>query len=239
MELDRKEFHFDLDVDSLKLTYSDHDSSSWNAAWSDIRELLEEHGFEKPQYSGYESADKMSYLEAYHVIDILSDKLPWFSSCVKAATFTEIGESYDVKEFLENGMQLSLPLRPDTRKELHFDLGTAALSENYGSIRPNAWRGAWTLIRNFMERNDSSTPSIQAMNQRRRYRLTRHWPSWENCNSDIHGSRIPFSPHRSPRSANATMPSPISRVPVASSFRFPLICLGLRSWISSVPKSVI
>ncbi len=50
-------------------------------------------------------------------------------------------------------MQLSLPLRPDTRKELHFDLGMAALSENYGSIRPNAWRGAWTLIRIFMERN--------------------------------------------------------------------------------------
>lgn len=106
-----------------------------------------------PQYSGYESADKMSYLEAYHVIDILSDKLPWFSSCVKAATFTEIGESYDVKEFLENGMQLSLPLRPETRMELHFDLGTAALSENYNSIRPNAWRGAWSLIRIFMERN--------------------------------------------------------------------------------------
>ena len=80
MELDRKEFHFDLDVDSLKRTYSDHDSSSWNAAWSDIRELLEEHGFEKPQYSGYESVGKMSYLEAYHVIDILSDKLPWFST---------------------------------------------------------------------------------------------------------------------------------------------------------------
>ena len=58
-----------------------------------------------------------------------------------------------MKEFLENGMQLSLPLRPDTRKELHFDLGMAALSENYGSIRPNAWRGAWTLIRIFMERN--------------------------------------------------------------------------------------
>lgn len=95
----------------------------------------------------------MSYLEAYHVIDILSDKLPWFSSCMKAATFTEIGESYDVKEFLEKGMQLSPSSLHDTRKELHFDLGTAALSENYGSIRPNAWRGAWTLIRIFMERN--------------------------------------------------------------------------------------
>ena len=95
----------------------------------------------------------MSYLEAYHVIDILSDKLPWFSSCMKAATFTEIGESYDVKEFLEKGMQLSPSSLHDTRKELHFDLGTAALSENYGSIRPNAWGGAWTLIRIFMERN--------------------------------------------------------------------------------------
>lgn len=73
--------------------------------------------------------------------------------CLKAATFTEICESYDVKEFLENGMQLSPSSRPDTRKGLHFDLGTAALSENYGSIRPNAWRGAWTLIRIFMERN--------------------------------------------------------------------------------------
>lgn len=51
--------------------------------------------------------------------------------------------------------------------------------------------------------------------------------------------RIPFSPHRSSRSANATMPSPISRVPVAPSFRCPPICLSLRSRISSVPKSVI
>lgn len=50
-------------------------------------------------------------------------------------------------------MQLSPSSLHDTRKELHFDLGTAALSENYSSIRPNAWRGAWTLIRIFMERN--------------------------------------------------------------------------------------
>ena len=82
----------------------------------------------------------MSYQRAYGTVDKMMDEFPWFQRCVKAATFTEIGESYDVKEFLENGMQLSLPLRPETRKELHFDLGTAALSENYNSIRPNAWR---------------------------------------------------------------------------------------------------
>ena len=95
----------------------------------------------------------MSYQRAYGTVDKMMDEFPWFHRCVKAATFTEIGESYDVKEFLESGMQLSPSSRPDTRKELHFDLGTAALSENYSSIRPNAWRGAWTLIRIFMERN--------------------------------------------------------------------------------------
>lgn len=150
MELDRKAFHFDLDNESVKRFYTGKRN-----AWSDIQDFLESHSFEKPQYSGYESAENivMSYQRAYGTIDEMMYKFPWFQKCVKAATFTEIGESYDVKEFLENGMQLSLPLRPDTRKELHFDLGMAALSENYGSIRPNAWRGAWTLIRIFMERN--------------------------------------------------------------------------------------
>ena len=41
------------------------------------------------------------------------------------------------------------------------------------------------------------------------------------------------------KSASATMLSPISRVPVVSSFRFPPIRLSVRSRISSVPKSVI
>lgn len=150
MELDRKAFHFDLDNKSVERFYTGKKNP-----WSDIQDFLESHCFEKPQYSGYESAENivMSYQRAYGTVDKMMDEFPWFQRCVKAATFTEIGESYDVKEFLENGMQLSLPLRPETRKELHFDLGTAALSENYNSIRPNAWRGAWSLIRIFMERN--------------------------------------------------------------------------------------
>ena len=150
MELDRKAFHFDLDNKSVERFYTGKKNP-----WSDIQDFLESNCFEKPQYSGYESAKNivMSYQRAYGTVDKMMDEFPWFQRCVKAATFTEIGESYDVKEFLENVMQLSLPLRPETRKELHFDLGTAALSENYNSIRPNAWRGAWSLIRIFMERN--------------------------------------------------------------------------------------
>lgn len=236
MELDRKAFHFDLDNESVKRFYTGKRN-----AWSDIQDFLESHSFEKPQYSGYESAENivMSYQCAYGTIDEMMYKFPWFQKCVKAATFTEIGESYDVKEFLENGMQLSLPLRPDTRKELHFDLGMAALSENYVSIRPNAWRGAWMLIRNFMERNGFVHTQYSGYESKAAMPIDKALAVMEELQQRYPGSRTPFSPHRSPRSANATMPSPISRVPVASSFRFPPIRLGLRSRISSVPKSVI
>lgn len=101
MELDRKAFHFDLDNKSVERFYTGKKNP-----WSDIQDFLESHCFEKPQYSGYESAENivMSYQRAYGTIDEMMDEFPWFQKCVKAATFTEIGESYDVKEFLENGM---------------------------------------------------------------------------------------------------------------------------------------
>ena len=232
MELDRKAFHFDLDNESVERFYTGKKNP-----WSDIQDFLESHCFEKPQYSGYESAENivMSYQRAYGTIDEMMNEFPWFQKCLKAATFTEIGESYDVKEFLESGMQLSPSSRPDTRKELHFDLGTAALSENYSSIRPNAWRGAWTLIQIFMERNGFIHTQYSGYESLAMMPIDKAMA----VNSDTLGSRIPFSPRRSPRSASATMLSPISRVPVVSSFRFPPIRLSVRSRISSVPKSVI
>lgn len=84
---------------------------------------------------------------------------------MKAATFTEIGESYDVKEFLENGMQLSLPLRPETRKELHFDLGTAALSENYTLSDRTLGAELGRLSESSWNATDSSIPSIPGMSR--------------------------------------------------------------------------
>lgn len=122
MELDRKAFHFDLDNKSVERFYTGKRN-----AWSDIQDFLESHCFEKPQYSGYESAENivMSYQRAYGTVDKMMDKFPWFHRCVKAATFTEIGESYDVKEFLENGLQLSLPLRDPQGTSLRFGNGCA------------------------------------------------------------------------------------------------------------------
>lgn len=162
MELDRKAFHFDLDNKSVERFYTGKKNP-----WSDIQDFLESHCFEKPQYSGYESAENivMSYQRAYGTVDKMMDKFPWFHRCVKAATFTEIGESYDVKEFLENGLQLSLPLRPETRKELHFDLGTLrsvkittlsdrTLGAELGRLSESSWNAT-----------DSSIPSIPGMSR--------------------------------------------------------------------------
>lgn len=89
MELDRKAFHFDLDNKSVERFYTGKKNP-----WSDIQDFLESHCFEKPQYSGYESAENivMSYQRAYGTVDKMMDKFPWFHRCVKAATFTEIGD---------------------------------------------------------------------------------------------------------------------------------------------------
>lgn len=75
MELDRKAFHFDLDNESVKRFYTGKRN-----AWSDIQDFLESHSFEKPQYSGYESAENivMSYQRAYGTIDEMMYKFPWF-----------------------------------------------------------------------------------------------------------------------------------------------------------------
>lgn len=70
MELDRKAFHFDLDNKSVERFYTGKKNP-----WSDIQDFLESHCFEKPQYSGYESAENivMSYQRAYGTVDKMMD----------------------------------------------------------------------------------------------------------------------------------------------------------------------
>lgn len=80
MELDRKAFHFDLDNESVERFYTGKKNP-----WSDIQDFLESHCFEKPQYSGYESAENivMSYQRAYGTIDEMMNEFPWFQKCLK------------------------------------------------------------------------------------------------------------------------------------------------------------
>ena len=158
MELDRKEFHFDLDNRLLRQSYPSSRPTAWNAAWSQIRRIMESNGFMHPQYSGYESQGKMTYQSAFLVIDTLVSECPWFASCARAATFTEIGESYDVVTHLA-GMGQEVPdmaIATDsvTRKEFHFDLRVSDLRRYYPSSRRNGWKEAWNDVMRIMESND-------------------------------------------------------------------------------------
>lgn len=136
MELDRKAFHFDLDNKSVERFYTGKKNP-----WSDIQDFLESHCFEKPQYSGYESAENivMSYQRAYGTVDKMMDKFPWFHRCVKAATFTEIGESYDVKRL---------------RSVKITTLSDRTLGAELGRLSESSWNAT-----------DSSIPSIPGMSR--------------------------------------------------------------------------
>ncbi|MTQ70169.1 hypothetical protein [[Ruminococcus] torques] len=153
MELDRKEFHFDLDIKLLKDVYPSKHENAWKSAWSDIKNLMMRNGFDHQQYSGYESIGRMSYQNAYFVIDTLISEYPWLTDCVKAATFTEIGQRYNLTEELKTKGSVSndVPFSRDTRKEIHFDLSIEALKRSYSPLSAHAWKKAWSDIRLFLE----------------------------------------------------------------------------------------
>ena len=156
MELDRKEFHFDLDIKLLKDVYPSKHENAWKSAWSDIKNLMMRNGFDHQQYSGYESIGRMSYQNAYFVIDTLISEYPWLTDCVKAATFTEIGQRYNLTEELKTKGSVSndVPFSRDTRKEIHFDLSIEALKRSYSPLSAHAWKKAWSDIRLFLESQD-------------------------------------------------------------------------------------
>ena len=93
-------FNFDLDEGRLNELYPAQTATGYKRAWSDIRSFMEENGFVHAQYSGYESTQEMTYVEAYATLEELHAEFSWFSRCAQAATITEIGERYNVLEHL-------------------------------------------------------------------------------------------------------------------------------------------
>ena len=162
MELDRKAFHFDLDNKSVERFYTGKKNP-----WSDIQDFLESHCFEKPQYSGYESAENivMSYQRAYGTVDKMMDEFPWFQRCVKAATFTEIGESYDGRSFLKTECNYRFPSAPRPARNFTSiwerlrsvkitTLSDRTLGAELGRLSAFSW-----------STTDSSIPSIPGMSR--------------------------------------------------------------------------
>lgn len=122
-------FHFDLDEASLREFYPSETSTGYKKAWSDVRSFMEARDFVHTQYSGYESTVKMSYADAYVILNSLRRNFPWFLRCAQAATITEIGERYDVLKHLrtqtverrtvpEKTLQSDTPKAPQSREDV-------------------------------------------------------------------------------------------------------------------------
>lgn len=123
-------FHFDLAEARLKEHYPSESATGYKQAWADIRSFLEANGFTHTQYSGYESVAPMSYFDAYKILKNLSREFSWFTECAQGATLTEIGERYDVLEYLraqtvdkqhtmpEKALQNDSPGAPQSREDV-------------------------------------------------------------------------------------------------------------------------
>lgn len=110
----RKAFHFDLDEEKLKAVYPSKSKTGYKAAWGKLQSFLEANGFEHTQYSGYESARGMSYVQAYKVLEVMQRTFPWFKGCAQVATLTEIGKRHDVLAHLSQARETEEP-EPENR----------------------------------------------------------------------------------------------------------------------------
>lgn len=127
MARSRKAFHFDLDTAKLKCLYPSDKENGWRNAWADVRSFMEKHGFEHAQYSGYESAQPMTYDKAYEIVESLNETYPWFRQCAQVASLTEIGKRHDVLQYLEQ-IEADITPEPEPAQERSTSLKEEAES---------------------------------------------------------------------------------------------------------------
>lgn len=85
--LTRKAVNFDLDTDALVEETGRRDT---RRAYSAIRGVLGDLGYEHSQYSGYVSKSRRTTFMAFDDLETLSHELPWFSACCKRCHVTTV-----------------------------------------------------------------------------------------------------------------------------------------------------
>jgi virulence-associated protein VapD len=83
---------FDMDIDSLKQNYGD----PYNNAYTEIRKVLQSHGFSPQQGSVYFGDSTVNAVTCVLAAQDLSRKLPWFSSSVRDIRMLRIEEFNDL-----------------------------------------------------------------------------------------------------------------------------------------------
>src|SRR5580692_2757975 len=83
---------FDIDIDSLRQTYGD----PYNNAYTEIRRVLERHGFTWQQGSVYFGGERINAVTCVLAAMDLSRSLPWFAGSVRDIRMLRIEELNDL-----------------------------------------------------------------------------------------------------------------------------------------------
>ena len=84
---------FDLDTNVLQATYH---NASWNSAYSDIRRVLEQRGFEWQQGSTYFGNERVTPVDCVLVAQELKRTYPWFQPSIRDIRMLRIEENNDL-----------------------------------------------------------------------------------------------------------------------------------------------
>jgi virulence-associated protein VapD len=90
---------FDFDTEMLRQTYP---NTSWNNAYSDVRNYLTSRGFEWKQGSTYFGDETIDAVRCVRVIQRLSRRYSWFKPSVRDIRMLRIEENNDLTIALED-----------------------------------------------------------------------------------------------------------------------------------------
>ncbi|MGN7158694.1 virulence factor [Sphingomonas sp. SAFR-052] len=88
---------FDLDTNLLRETYP---NASWNNAYSDVRRVLEQHGFDWQQGSTYFGNEQVTAVDCVLVVQELNRAYSWFQPSVRDIRMLRIEENNDLSPAL-------------------------------------------------------------------------------------------------------------------------------------------
>jgi virulence-associated protein VapD len=88
---------FDFDTEMLKQNYP---NSSWNNAYSDVRNYLSARGFEWMQGSAYFGDETVDAVRCVRVVQKMAKKFSWFTPSVRDLRMLRIEENNDLKSAL-------------------------------------------------------------------------------------------------------------------------------------------
>lgn len=88
---------FDLDIESLKIHYGD----PYNNAYTEIRKVLQKHGFAWQQGSVYFGGENINAVTCVLAAIDLAKSLPWFAGSVRDIRMLRIEEFNDLMPAVE------------------------------------------------------------------------------------------------------------------------------------------